>query len=63
METPMPSKKQPRDQVSARIDPDVLEVVERVPEVERRPISSVVRNVLSDWARARESQAESGVAA
>lgn len=54
----MSSKKQARDQVSARLDPDVMEVVQHVAEAERRSVSSVVRVVLSDWARARESQAE-----
>jgi predicted transcriptional regulator len=48
------SKKQPRDSVSVRVDPDILEIVQHVAAVERRPVSSVVRNVLSDWARARE---------
>ena len=38
----MSSKKQPRDQVSARLDPEVLEVVQHVADAERRPISSVV---------------------
>jgi hypothetical protein len=47
METRMSVKKQPRDKVSARIDPDVFKEAGRVAEVERRPISSVVRNVLS----------------
>jgi predicted transcriptional regulator len=56
-------RKQPRDQVSARLDPDVLEVVQHVAEVERRPISSVVRNVLSDWAKARENQTSNEAAA
>jgi predicted transcriptional regulator len=54
----MPARKQPRDQVSARLDPDVLEVVQHVAEVERRPISSVVRNVLADWAKGRETQTD-----
>jgi hypothetical protein len=51
----MSSKKQ-REQVSARLDPEVLEVVQRTAEVERRPISSVVRNVLEDWAHGRATQ-------
>jgi hypothetical protein len=38
-----------REKVSARLDPEVLEVVERVPEDERRPISSLIRNIVSDW--------------
>ena len=33
----MSSKKQPRDQVSARLDPEVLEVVQHVADAERRP--------------------------
>jgi len=45
-----------RDTLSARVDPDVLEVVERVAEAERRPVSNLVRNILSDWAAARQSQ-------
>ena len=40
-----------RESISARLDPEVLEVVERVAERERRPVSSLVRNVLSDWAK------------
>jgi hypothetical protein len=39
--------------VSARLDPDVLEVVERTAAAERRPVSAVVRNVLQDWAGGR----------
>jgi hypothetical protein len=62
METRMASKRQPRDQVSARLDADVLEVVLHVAEAERRPISNVVRNVLTDWANARR-QAEQQQAA
>jgi uncharacterized protein (DUF4415 family) len=57
METPMASKRQPRDKVSARLDADVLEVVQHVAEAERRPISNLVRNIVSDWAKARR-QAE-----
>ena len=45
------------EQVTARLPRDLLEVVESVAATERRPVSSVVRNVLEDWARARESQA------
>jgi uncharacterized protein (DUF1778 family) len=50
------TKKQPRDQVSARLDPDVLEVVQHVAEIERRPISNLVRNIVSDWAKGLASQ-------
>jgi hypothetical protein len=45
-------QRQRREKVSARLDPAVIEVIERVAEVERRPVSSVVRNVLADWAKA-----------
>jgi predicted transcriptional regulator len=58
----MAAAKKPRDQISARLDPDVLEVVQHVAEVERRPISSVIRNALTDWAAARR-QAEQQQAA
>ena len=37
--------------VSARLDSDVLEVVQPVAEVQRRPISNLVRNIVSDWAK------------
>jgi hypothetical protein len=47
-------KRQPRDQVSARLDPEILEVVQHVAEAERRPISNLVRNIVSDWAKGRE---------
>jgi hypothetical protein len=42
-----------REQVSARHDPAVLEVVERAAAAERRPVSDLVRNIVSDWAVAR----------
>jgi hypothetical protein len=55
----MAAAKKPRDQISARLDPDVLEVVLHVAEAERRPISNVVRNVLTDWAKARRQAEQS----
>ncbi len=36
----MTPKKQPRDQISARLDTSVLEVVQHVAETERWPISN-----------------------
>jgi predicted transcriptional regulator len=54
----MAAKKQPRDQISARLDPEVLEVVQHVAEAERRPVSNLVRNIVEDWAKARERQGE-----
>ena len=54
----MSSKKQMREQVSARLDPEVLEVVQHVAEVERRPVSNLVRNIVSDWAKGRATDRE-----
>jgi hypothetical protein len=45
-----------RDRVSTRLDPAVLEIVERTAAAERRPVSSVVRNVIEDWAAAATRQ-------
>lgn len=56
MEAAMSAKKQPRDQVSARLDPEVRKIVERVAAVERRPISAVVRNVIEDWAKVHNDE-------
>jgi predicted transcriptional regulator len=50
------SPKRQREQVSARLDPDVLEIVQHVAKAERRPISNLVRNIVSDWAASRKSQ-------
>jgi predicted transcriptional regulator len=43
--------------VSARLDPAIIEIVERVAEAERRPVSSLVRNIVSDWARQQQEHA------
>lgn len=51
-----------KEMVSARVDVEVLEVLERVAEDERRPISAVVRNALEDWAKGRKNH-EGAVAA
>jgi hypothetical protein len=53
-------QRQRREQVSAKLDPEVAAVVEAVAAAERRPVSSLVRNVLTDWARSRQQE---GVAA
>lgn len=45
----------PKEKISARLDPEVARVVEQVAAAERRPVSSVVRNVLQDWARSRQA--------
>jgi uncharacterized protein (DUF1778 family) len=49
---------QTRDRVAARVDPEVLRIVERVAEAERRPVSNLVRNILTDWARAQAGGVE-----
>jgi predicted transcriptional regulator len=46
-----------REQVSARLDPETIAVLNRVAEVERRPLSAVVRNALEDVARAAAKSA------
>jgi hypothetical protein len=43
-----------RQRVSARLDPHVVEIVESVAQAERRPVSALIRNVVTDWAQARE---------
>jgi hypothetical protein len=47
-----------KEQVSARLDPEVRKVVEQVAEVERRPISNLIRNIVSDWPAARQHDGE-----
>jgi predicted transcriptional regulator len=55
--------RQTREQVSARLDPDVLEIVQHVAEAERRPVSNLVRNIVSDWAASRKTEQRREVAA
>lgn len=43
------------EQISVRVEPDVLNEVERAAAEERRTVSNLVRNVLADWAQARHS--------
>jgi hypothetical protein len=50
-------QRQRREKVSARLDPAVIEVIEAVAEAERRPVSSVVRNIVEDWAERRLGEA------
>jgi hypothetical protein len=40
-----------RESISIRLDAEVLEIMEHVAEIERRPISQLGRNILADWAR------------
>lgn len=51
-----------REQVSARLDPEVLEVVEREAARERRPIGALVRNIVEDLARERRERQEGAAA-
>lgn len=44
-----------KEMVSARVNVEVLEVLEHVAAVERRPVSAVVRNALEDWAKGRQN--------
>jgi predicted transcriptional regulator len=46
--------------VSARLDPATIEIVERVAEAERRPVSSLVRNIVSDWAARQQQERAAG---
>jgi hypothetical protein len=49
------------ERVSARVEPEVLAIVERVAAAERRPVANLIRNIVSDWAvQRREPAAESG---
>jgi predicted transcriptional regulator len=43
--------------VSARLDPAIIQIVEQVAEAERRSVSSLVRNVVEDWARQQQERA------
>jgi hypothetical protein len=52
----MASKSQQRCNVTARVDPDDLEIVQAVAQQDRRPVSNLIRNILADWAAARREQ-------
>jgi hypothetical protein len=53
-----PYPEQQRRRVSTRVDTGVIEVIERVAEVERRLPSAVIRFALEDWAATRRAQTE-----
>jgi uncharacterized protein (DUF1778 family) len=57
--TPSPRRS---EQLSVRLEPEVASLIARAAELERRPISSLARIVLSDWARAHEAQINPRVA-
>jgi len=40
-----------RERICARLDREVLEIVQHVAEIERRPVSNLIRNIVADWAR------------
>jgi hypothetical protein len=52
-----------QQRVSTRVDAEVIEVIRRVAEVERRPPSAVIRIALEDWAAARREDEPAGRAA
>ncbi len=47
-----------RNQVSVRLDPRTIEMIEKVAEAEARTVSNLVRCVLSDWASGRPPRIE-----
>jgi predicted transcriptional regulator len=44
-----------QQRVSTRVGREVIETIERMAEVERRPPSAVIRIALEDWAAARRA--------
>jgi hypothetical protein len=40
-----------REQVSARLDPELLDIVRHIAELEHRTTSQLIRIIISDWAR------------
>jgi predicted transcriptional regulator len=49
----MSERREHREQVSTRLDPDVIAVVDEVCAAERRTRSALLSIVVSDWAAAR----------
>jgi hypothetical protein len=45
-----------QEQVSVRLDPKLRDVVLRAAKEERRTVSSLVRNIIDDWARASRAR-------
>jgi predicted transcriptional regulator len=56
MEMRMQTARHGMPQVSVRIGPELADEIERAAEAERRTKSNLVRNVLADWAAARQSE-------
>ena len=46
--------------VSVRVDPEVLRQLEETAQLERRTISNLARNILSDWTRGNGWAADPG---
>jgi uncharacterized protein (DUF1778 family) len=42
--------------ITTRVPPEALEAVERAAAAERRSVSSLLRNVVCDWAARRQPQ-------
>jgi uncharacterized protein (DUF1778 family) len=58
------ANKQPRQmQIATRVEPELFAAIERAAEQERRTVSNLVRNVISDWAAARAAGDQSRQAA
>jgi hypothetical protein len=49
-------QRRPREQVSARLDPKTIAVLDHIAAAERRPRSALVRNVLADYAAWQQRQ-------
>jgi predicted transcriptional regulator len=45
-----------KEQITARVESDVVAVLDRIAEAERRPRSALVRNVLADYAAWQQRQ-------
>src|SRR5262249_45981360 len=46
-----------RESISARLNPEVIQIIEAAAEAERRSVSSLLRNVVEDWARQQTEHA------
>jgi hypothetical protein len=50
-------------QMTVRVEPDLLDAIERAAAEDRRPVSSLVRCILADWQAARDAQQQERAAA
>jgi hypothetical protein len=46
------------ERISARVEPEILAALQKTAEADRRPIASLVRNIVVDWVRAHEEPVE-----